>query len=101
MPSESAPSKSVDDGTPPAEAAHNVLAVYVARFDVLQGNTIEWQYPNGMWKETVKMSIFFFLHENQYHVYYAEIDLSGIEYKAISSGLHRVPSDVMYVVEKQ
>ena len=26
---------------------NNVIAVFVARFDVLHGNTIEWQYPKG------------------------------------------------------
>ena len=28
-------------------AEKNVIAVFVARFDVLHGNIIEWQYPKG------------------------------------------------------
>ncbi|KAG2223392.1 hypothetical protein INT45_002887 [Circinella minor] len=50
---------------------NNVIAVFVARFDVLHGNTIEWQYPK-------------------------EIDLDGIEYQAICSGHHNIRSDIIY-----
>ncbi|KAI9320166.1 hypothetical protein BX666DRAFT_2025176 [Dichotomocladium elegans] len=49
----------------------NVVAVFVARFDVTSGNTIEWQHPE-------------------------EIDLSGVEYQVISSGLHNIESDTIY-----
>lgn len=89
MPSE-APSKPFDDAPPPTEAAHNVLVVYVARFDVLQGNTIEWQYPNGNKKKGTSISF-----QEELSRRYAEFDLSGVEYQAISSGLHRIASDVM------
>ncbi|KAF7732013.1 hypothetical protein EC973_007118 [Apophysomyces ossiformis] len=50
----------------------NVVAVFVARFDVHRGNIIEWQYPQ------------------------ADFDLDGVEYQAMCSGLHRVQSDLIY-----
>ncbi|KAI8141416.1 hypothetical protein BJV82DRAFT_670699 [Fennellomyces sp. T-0311] len=58
---------------PAAEMAaeENVAAVFVVRFDVIHGNTIEWQHPT-------------------------ELDLSGVEYQAICSGHHRVSSDTTY-----
>ncbi|KAI9472944.1 hypothetical protein BDB00DRAFT_879773 [Zychaea mexicana] len=53
-----------------ANAVNNVAAVFVVRFDVIHGNTIEWQHP-------------------------PESDLDGIEYQAICSGHHRVRSDTI------
>ncbi|KAI9243485.1 hypothetical protein BDA99DRAFT_566635 [Phascolomyces articulosus] len=52
-------------------AEDNVVAVFVVRFDVIHGNTIEWQYPK-------------------------ELDLDGIEYQAICSGHHNTRSDIVY-----
>ncbi|KAI7904847.1 uncharacterized protein BX663DRAFT_330231 [Cokeromyces recurvatus] len=50
---------------------NNILAVFIVQFDVHKGNVIEWQYPN-------------------------DVDLEGVEYQAICSGLHRVESDIIY-----
>ncbi|KAL1924435.1 uncharacterized protein VTP21DRAFT_4089 [Calcarisporiella thermophila] len=49
----------------------NVVGVFVAKFDITKGNTIEWQYP-------------------------ADIDLEGVEFKAIPSAIHNVSKDVIY-----
>ncbi|KAI8844855.1 hypothetical protein BC829DRAFT_445838 [Chytridium lagenaria] len=48
-----------------------MIAIFVARFDTLRGNMIEYQYP-------------------------VEADLSGIEYQSLPSGSHAVMSDVIY-----
>ncbi|KAI7885247.1 hypothetical protein K492DRAFT_204110 [Lichtheimia hyalospora FSU 10163] len=53
----------------------NVVAVFIARFDRTSGNTIEWQHPE-------------------------EIDLDGVEYQCICSGLHRVETDTIYFTKQ-
>jgi len=49
----------------------SVIAIFVARFDVHGGNTIEKSFPPGL-------------------------DLSGVEFKAIASGFHLIESDIVY-----
>ncbi|KAI8090248.1 uncharacterized protein B0P05DRAFT_530004 [Gilbertella persicaria] len=49
---------------------NDILAVFVVHFDITKGNVVEWQYP-------------------------PDIDLEGIEYQAICSGLHKIESDVI------
>ncbi|KAJ3332280.1 hypothetical protein HDU76_000770 [Blyttiomyces sp. JEL0837] len=53
------------------DEADVVVAVFLARFDTLQGNMIEYKYP-------------------------PEIDLSGVEYQSIPSGAHILTNDVIY-----
>ncbi|OBZ89920.1 Protein LCHN [Choanephora cucurbitarum] len=48
----------------------NLVAIFIVHFDVIRGNVIEWQYPQ-------------------------EVDLEGIEFQAVCSGLHRIESDVI------
>eukprot|EP00002_Diphylleia_rotans_P019885 TRINITY_DN3844_c0_g1_i3.p1 TRINITY_DN3844_c0_g1~~TRINITY_DN3844_c0_g1_i3.p1 ORF type:complete len:326 (-),score=42.42 TRINITY_DN3844_c0_g1_i3:656-1633(-) len=48
-----------------------MFAIFIVKFDTHGGNMIEWQSP-------------------------ADIDLSGIEFKAMPSGLHRVEKDFVY-----
>ncbi|GAB5590680.1 hypothetical protein Unana1_05580 [Umbelopsis nana] len=52
------------------ENAVNVVAVFVSRFDVHRGNIIEWQYPD-------------------------DIELGGVEYQSICSGLHSISHDTI------
>ncbi|KAJ3112105.1 hypothetical protein HDU96_004940 [Phlyctochytrium bullatum] len=53
------------------EDFERVYAIFVARFDTLRGNMIEYQYP-------------------------PDADLSGVEYQSLPSGAHAVNSDVIY-----
>ncbi|KAJ3096740.1 hypothetical protein HDU97_005606 [Phlyctochytrium planicorne] len=53
------------------EDFERVYAVFVARFDTLRGNMIEYQYP-------------------------VDSDLSGVEYQSLPSGSHAVMNDVIY-----
>ncbi|KAI8578282.1 hypothetical protein K450DRAFT_248079 [Umbelopsis ramanniana AG] len=53
------------------QSSENIVAVFVARFDVHRGNVIEWQYP-------------------------ADMNLDGVEYQAICSGLHSISEDTIY-----
>ncbi|KAI8057137.1 hypothetical protein BDF22DRAFT_227278 [Syncephalis plumigaleata] len=48
-----------------------VLAMFIVRFDTHRGNTVAWTYPEN-------------------------IDLSGIEFSALPSGLHLVEDDTIY-----
>ncbi|RKP06321.1 hypothetical protein THASP1DRAFT_25331 [Thamnocephalis sphaerospora] len=50
-----------------------VLAMFIVRFDTHHGNTVAWTYP-----------------ESKY------IDLNGIEFSALPSGLHLVQDDIVY-----
>nr|CAG8439993.1 9417_t:CDS:10 [Entrophospora candida] len=66
-------SKNLNKSTVPSfydEGYSNVVAVFVVRFDTRKGNIIEWQYPQ-------------------------DVDLNGIEFQAIPSGLHAVSQDIM------
>lgn len=65
----------------------NVVAVFIARFDRTSGNTIEWQHPEGRLYLCSVTSVLI--------VYMADIDLDGVEYQCICSGLHRVETDTM------
>ncbi|KAJ2958824.1 hypothetical protein NQZ79_g5678 [Umbelopsis isabellina] len=51
--------------------AANIVAVFVSRFDIHSGNVIEWQYPS-------------------------DVDLTGVEYQSICSGLHSISQDTIY-----
>ncbi|KAJ3194368.1 hypothetical protein HK101_002888 [Irineochytrium annulatum] len=53
----------------------HLCAVFVARFDTLRGNMIEYQYP-------------------------LDVDLSGVEYQSLPSGSHAVTSDLIYFRKK-
>lgn len=53
------------------EADDMVLATFVVRFDTLQGNVVEWTCPEN-------------------------VDLSGLEFAALPSGLHLVDRDCVY-----
>merc|ERR1711998_445992 len=48
-----------------------IVAVFVAHFHTREGNIIEWQYPE-------------------------DVDLSGVEFKAIASGCHQNDTDFIY-----
>ncbi|CAG8515150.1 9134_t:CDS:10, partial [Acaulospora morrowiae] len=52
----------------------NIVAIFVTRFDTKKGNIIEWQYPKGK----------------------THLDLGGIEFQSIPSGLHLVSEDIIY-----
>ncbi|KAI9285375.1 hypothetical protein BC943DRAFT_44766 [Umbelopsis sp. AD052] len=62
---------SPSDTSTTQQSSENVVAVFVARFDVHRGNVIEWQYP-------------------------ADMNLDGVEYQAICSGLHSISQDTIY-----
>lgn len=52
-------------------AFHDVVGVFVVAFDTRAGNTVEWWTPQ-------------------------DLDVSGIEFKAMASGAHRVLTDFIY-----
>ncbi|KAI8981001.1 hypothetical protein BDB01DRAFT_851416 [Pilobolus umbonatus] len=54
---------------------YNITAVFVVQFDIQKGNIIEWQYP-------------------------PDVNLQGIEYQAVCSGLHKIESDTVYFSRK-
>ncbi|SAM02788.1 hypothetical protein [Absidia glauca] len=56
-----------DNVSPP----HNLIAIFKVRFHVHRGNELVWQYP-------------------------LDLDLQGIEYQMICSGLHLVENDTIY-----
>ncbi|KAI9307564.1 hypothetical protein BJ944DRAFT_261705 [Cunninghamella echinulata] len=49
----------------------NIIAIFKVRFHVNRGNELVWQYPS-------------------------DIDLTGVEYQVICSGLHLVDKDIIY-----
>jgi len=49
----------------------NIQAIFVVKFDINEGNIVEFQYPTSM-------------------------DLSGLEFKAMTSGAHEVDADIVY-----
>ena len=59
----------------PAEVESNLLGLFVVSFDARLGNLIEWQIPT-------------------------DINLSKIEFKAMASGFHLMPSDIVLVVKR-
>ncbi|CAO3588330.1 unnamed protein product [Absidia cylindrospora] len=50
---------------------NNITAIFKVRFHVHRGNELVWQYP-------------------------PDIDLQGVEYQMICSGLHLVEKDIIY-----
>ncbi|KAG9287432.1 hypothetical protein G9A89_023804 [Geosiphon pyriformis] len=56
---------------PKWENSSKMVAIFVVRFDTKHGNVIEWQYPD-------------------------DVDLQGVEFSAMPSGLHGVEKDVIY-----
>ncbi|RKP25369.1 hypothetical protein SYNPS1DRAFT_28898 [Syncephalis pseudoplumigaleata] len=60
-----------DDSVELLDPEDYVLAMFIVRFDTHRGNTVAWTYPEN-------------------------IDLSGIEFSALPSGLHLVEDDVIY-----
>ncbi|KAI8093918.1 uncharacterized protein BX664DRAFT_330963 [Halteromyces radiatus] len=50
---------------------NNIIAIFLVRFHVHRGNELVWQYP-------------------------FDVDLQGVEYQAICSGLHAVDKDIIY-----
>ncbi|KAL6065617.1 DENN domain-containing protein 11 [Balamuthia mandrillaris] len=49
----------------------SLKAIFVVKFDINEGNVIEWQYPE-------------------------DVDLTGIEFKAMASGSHAINHDIIY-----
>ncbi|KAJ3415576.1 hypothetical protein HDV05_004627 [Chytridiales sp. JEL 0842] len=60
--------KSLQDN---AEDTETIVAIFLARFDTIQGNMIEYQYP-------------------------PLVNLHGVEYKSLPSGAHIVTTDAIY-----
>ncbi|KAL1920043.1 uncharacterized protein VTP21DRAFT_1189 [Calcarisporiella thermophila] len=56
------------------KVSSDVVAVFVSKFDTNKGNIVEWQYP-------------------------ADVDLSGIEFKSLPSGLHAIDTDIIYFIQ--
>jgi hypothetical protein len=79
--------------------AENLVAMFVARFDVHRGNVIEWQYPAGSVflneKKRMNVKVVIMIKWSS-----PDADLDGVEYQAICSGLHSISQDTMYVLSR-
>ncbi|KAJ5070065.1 protein lchn [Anaeramoeba ignava] len=60
----------------PKQNLEGILSIFLIRFDIKKGNIIEYFYPN-------------------------DFDISGVEFKALASGLHDVQNDIIMFKFKQ